>query len=343
VVSEPGFAERTWRVLDAAIDDIYEHNSNKLSFEELYRAGYNMVLQKCGAELYASVERKIRGRLEAVADGIAAKDGLGLVAETVRQWEDHVRATAVIRDILMYLDRTHVPQHNCLAVHALAMTLWRDGVIRRPDIQPRLVGTVLECVGRERAGVPQDRGLLREVVRMWASLGADVYAVDFEAALLQSSREFYAREAREMIESLSCPEYFSRVRQRLAEERERCQLYLEPSSEEQLVLQVRQELLQSRVQVRAAPRRDPAPAPRDGRRGPTRGDPPGGEGGGLPRSPAPGPAPARPLTAPSQPPPRRPCRNWWGWRGAGWCRCYRAAGRRTWRRCTTCSPTCPTA
>ena len=73
VVSEPGFAERTWRVLDKAIDDIYEHNSNKLSFEELYRAAYNMGLQKCGAELYASVERKIRGRLETVANKIADK------------------------------------------------------------------------------------------------------------------------------------------------------------------------------------------------------------------------------------------------------------------------------
>ena len=64
---DPGFAERTWRVLDVAIDEIYAQNSSRLSFEELYRAAYNMVLQKFGPELYSGVERKIRERLETVA------------------------------------------------------------------------------------------------------------------------------------------------------------------------------------------------------------------------------------------------------------------------------------
>lgn len=70
VATDPGFPERTWKVLDGAIDEIFRHNSSRLSFEELYRAAYNMVLHKCGAELYANVERKIQAHLEASAKKI---------------------------------------------------------------------------------------------------------------------------------------------------------------------------------------------------------------------------------------------------------------------------------
>ncbi|RZR73281.1 hypothetical protein BHM03_00022265 [Ensete ventricosum] len=34
---DPNYAERTWRVLEHAIHEIYNHNASGLSFEELYR------------------------------------------------------------------------------------------------------------------------------------------------------------------------------------------------------------------------------------------------------------------------------------------------------------------
>ena len=37
VVVDPKYAEKTWKVLEHAIHEIYNHNASGLSFEELYR------------------------------------------------------------------------------------------------------------------------------------------------------------------------------------------------------------------------------------------------------------------------------------------------------------------
>ena len=67
------------------------------------------------------------------------QDGSGFLAELVRQWGDHTKPTAVLRDILMYMDRTFVAQHNKWPVHDLGMQQWRDVVARGPLIRSRLV------------------------------------------------------------------------------------------------------------------------------------------------------------------------------------------------------------
>ena len=41
------FANRTWQTLHDAIREIHRQNASGLSFEELYRNAYNMVLHKC--------------------------------------------------------------------------------------------------------------------------------------------------------------------------------------------------------------------------------------------------------------------------------------------------------
>jgi hypothetical protein len=37
VALDPNYAEKTWKILEHAIHEIYNHNASGLSFEELYR------------------------------------------------------------------------------------------------------------------------------------------------------------------------------------------------------------------------------------------------------------------------------------------------------------------
>ena len=37
VMVDPKYAEKTWKILEHAIQEIYNHNASGLSFEELYR------------------------------------------------------------------------------------------------------------------------------------------------------------------------------------------------------------------------------------------------------------------------------------------------------------------
>lgn len=44
VVVDPKYAEKTWKVLEDAIKEIYNRNASGLSFEELYRSFSSFVL-----------------------------------------------------------------------------------------------------------------------------------------------------------------------------------------------------------------------------------------------------------------------------------------------------------
>jgi hypothetical protein len=53
---------RSWEKLQDAIQQIFNEDAGKLSFEELYRTGYNMVLHKHGDLLYNNVELALKER-----------------------------------------------------------------------------------------------------------------------------------------------------------------------------------------------------------------------------------------------------------------------------------------
>lgn len=40
VVVDPKYADKTWKILEHAIHEIYNHNASGLSFEELYRFAF---------------------------------------------------------------------------------------------------------------------------------------------------------------------------------------------------------------------------------------------------------------------------------------------------------------
>jgi cullin 3 len=51
VVVDPKYPEKTWKILEHAIHEIYNHNASGLSFEELYRfcSFCPFVLHNCSA------------------------------------------------------------------------------------------------------------------------------------------------------------------------------------------------------------------------------------------------------------------------------------------------------
>ena len=64
-------ASQTWQALAMAIDEIYNRNASQLSFEELYRNAYNLVLHKHGTLLYEGVSEKLSSHLLATVERLA--------------------------------------------------------------------------------------------------------------------------------------------------------------------------------------------------------------------------------------------------------------------------------
>lgn len=92
---DPEFPRKTWRLLEAAIHEIFNHNASGLSYEELYRNAYNLVLHKHAPMLYENLTATLSQRLQQAAIEIDQAQGpsqfiggkrLGWVEGDERRW-----------------------------------------------------------------------------------------------------------------------------------------------------------------------------------------------------------------------------------------------------------------
>lgn len=232
---DPDFAENTWTTLKHAITEINKRNTSNLSFEQLYRYSYNMVLHKHGDFLYSHLTALQTQHIRSVAQQISNTDSPAFLSEIQRQWSWFELSLAHVRDVLMYMDRHYVKTHKKKTVYELGISLFRQFVIENNAILPRLSETLLATIDRERNGESIDTILVRSVTRMLAQLGdtndgGSVYAAVFEDAFLERTRQFYAREATLFLAETTCSDYLHKASQRIHEERSRVEQYLEPQT-----------------------------------------------------------------------------------------------------------------
>ena len=203
-----------------------------------------MVLHKFGEKLYTGLVTITRAHLEEVSKSIeAAQEGLFL-EELNTKWNDHNKALQVIRDILMYMDRTYIPSTQKTPVRELGLNLWRDNIVHSSKIQTRFLHTLLELIRRERiTSEVINKELMRNIIKMLMDLGPSVYQEDFEKPFLEASAEFYKCEAQKFIECCECGDYLMMAERRLNEEVERVAHYLDAKSEVKITNVVEKELI----------------------------------------------------------------------------------------------------
>merc|ERR1719402_1536661 len=248
------YVENIWAGLKSAIQEIQKKNNSGLSFEELYRNAYTMVLHKHGDKLYSGLREVVSEHLnDKVQKDVLKVLNDDFLAVLSQQWKDHQTAMVMIRDILMYMDRVYVQQHNVENVYNLGLTIFRDQVVRCPKIRSHLRELLLDMVARERRGEVVDRGALREACAMLMTLSINdnrrVYIDDFEDPFLEQSREFYKVESENFLAENSASVYIKKVEQRINEEADRAKHYLDPSTEKQIVHVIEEELIQKHLKT----------------------------------------------------------------------------------------------
>lgn len=134
--------------LSTAIDEIHSRNASLLSFEELYRNAYNLVLHKHGGLLYDGVADRLGWHLEKSAESLVSMAaGLDTTSSSSEEneinasiaflsalsstWKEHRITMVMVRDIFMYMDRTYVPQNRRRPVYDLGLYLFRRVVWER--------------------------------------------------------------------------------------------------------------------------------------------------------------------------------------------------------------------
>lgn len=204
--------EPCWDILRGALTDIHNKNASQLSFENLYRASYKIVLRKKGQLLYERVKafeeewfrvhvlpriaELVSGNLVSIVllqmQGPSAHERREMGERFLRgirsTWEDHNTSMNMIADILMYLERTYTAESKQPSIFAATIGLFRDHILRnslgsaaeqlgRPFIVFDIVNAVLlDLINMERDGDIIDRNLVRQVTSMLE----DLYETDEE-------------------------------------------------------------------------------------------------------------------------------------------------------------------
>lgn len=246
VSMDPAYAQKTWKLLKGAIHEIHKQNASGLSFEELYRNAYNMVLHKHGDILYNGLKEVVNEHLKGVAASVSSAIEENFLPELRKSWNDHKTSMLMIRDILMYMDRVFVVHNNTASVYDLGLGLFRDNIARNPKIKDRLSRTLLDMIHRERGGEVIDRGLVSSITHMLIDLGINsrsVYEEDFEKQFLETSAHFYRLESQDFIAANSCSDYMKKIEIRLKEEQARVTHYLDPSTETKIKEVAERELI----------------------------------------------------------------------------------------------------
>jgi len=210
-----------WQKLKDAIMQIFNENAGELSFEELYRTGYNMVLHKFGDFLYSNVETLLKERSILLCEKVEKTTDEMLLSFVKQTWLDHKRSLTMVRDILMYMDRTYVKQNQRKPVYEMGLSLFCQYCTRAPRVKDRIRNLLLQLLQSERDGEKVDRHLIRSTTQMLVDMGKLVYTEDFEKPFVESSQHYYMLEAERLVSSSSAPEYLRRVESRLNEEADR--------------------------------------------------------------------------------------------------------------------------
>ncbi|KAF2477687.1 Cullin-domain-containing protein [Lindgomyces ingoldianus] len=277
--------ENTWSTIASAFREIHTKNASRLSYEELYRHAYKVVLKKKGEELYKRVcdfehewlSSEVRSAIQALFSPnlSAGTQSLGGTTANERRvagekffkglkqaWGDHQICMSMLADVLMYMDRVYCHDHRRPSIYTAAMVLFRDDILHAPtsdvdgkEVLRLLNHVILDQIQMERDGDVIDKHLIKSCVHMLDSLYQDedeaedqrLYNTSFEAAYLETSREFYRQEADFLLRDSDAGAYCRHTRRRLYEEEERCRSTLLDVTQPKIQQVVEDELIKNRI------------------------------------------------------------------------------------------------
>ncbi|KAH8676601.1 Cullin [Tricladium varicosporioides] len=277
-----------WELLRSALREIHEKNASKLSFEQLYRASYKIVLKKLGDRLYdrvkefeeqwfaAEVMPTIRALITSNLVNITTGGISGATANERRttgedflkglkaSWEDHITVMNMTTDVLMYMDRVYCSDNRKASIFTTAMGLFRDHILRSPlsSTDQNLItfdilnSVILDQIGMEREGDVINKHLIRSCIYMLEGLyetdeendNEKLYHTVFEVEFLNSSRTFYRNECLGLLRDSDASTWLRQTNRRLIEEDARSRTTIAVATAPMIAAVVEQEMISSHLQ-----------------------------------------------------------------------------------------------
>ena len=192
-----------WNTMKDAIQMIYAQHASQLSYEELYRTAYQMVLHKHGEMLYDNVKKTTAEMLQPIAQKLINMPDEDLLQEITSVWHLEKNVIHKISDILLYMNKNFVPKmRNYPTVEAMQTNEFKKNVVMKDDIKRKLVKLLLSEIEKERNGDMVERLYLQKSIEMLIEVGMQsrkIYEQEFESALINQTRDYYRNESNTFI------------------------------------------------------------------------------------------------------------------------------------------------
>jgi len=271
-VEEKNNAEEYWNKLRNAFYEIFNKNAGELSFEELYRYAYNLVLSREGKRVYNGTCELMEERLKEISSeqikpafpvyepgnkfqsNTEIERDLDFLKIIKKTWDDHIMAISEIKSLLMYMDRVYVPRAKLLPIYEKSQHIFRDIIVLDENIKEFIVNIILKQIERERSGEMIDRSLISNIIAMMLDLhegsgetGLSLYKSIFEDRYLDSSRTYYANLSERFLDENDASEWLKKTEYHMEEEKSRTEQYLSTLSTQGILRIVEQETIEKHI------------------------------------------------------------------------------------------------
>ena len=123
-------AQQDWQTIRDAIVKIYAQKASTLSYEELYRTCYYLVLYKHGEMLYENVKKTTVEMLQPIAQKLVESTDDELLKEITSQWTMEKKVIRVIKEILLYMDKNFAKKaRNLMNVQDMQTAQFKKHVV----------------------------------------------------------------------------------------------------------------------------------------------------------------------------------------------------------------------
>ncbi|KAL9644431.1 hypothetical protein ABK040_013659 [Willaertia magna] len=255
------FIDQTWNLLHEAILQIYDKQSSNLSYEELHRSAYKLVLNRHSEILYKNINDCIKNRIQFIyLNFILQKqfNDLNLFLKNICNiWDDYKRETSVISSVLMYLNTNYIQKQlqqpstgtisfygnnnnttinsnnnsikdennlPLLTIYELGIILFKIIIFYKNNIGTQIRKYILELIEKERKGETIDRLLIKNIINIFIEMNC--YEDLFENYFLENSKNYYENYCNELILNYSIIDYIKKCDFIFKEENMRINYYL---------------------------------------------------------------------------------------------------------------------
>jgi cullin-4 len=242
--------EKIWNDLKSLLNMLYKRGPEiEICYQELCDDLKNIGLYKLEEELFEELNNYYKMFLLNELDQLKSVSPADLLNKVEELWLKLADNMGLVTQILIWFERGFLlkKKMKTKTMERLIVIVLHDSLSNLVDLKSNIVQQLLEQILHERNHNPVNRKMLKNVIRMIIKI--DLYKDLFEPEFFKITEVYYKKEASEMLKNFEICRYLDNTEERIKEELDRIEEYLDKSSENKLVALIERIFITENLQV----------------------------------------------------------------------------------------------